>query len=233
VAALDDTQLEFEWPVADAALLVLLLLFGVWVVTLELEVTPTGEVGIEEGGGGKVGALSNKEVLVGAKQAPFEAPTQVAGTLREWGKILFEEGVGDEEEVVRLEATIGGLVATTLLDKTAADSGCKKLRRWSILSVCCLKTRVNTSGNNSNCSWIALNLSSRDVNRSSKTSWRVFKSDTISYTVFWVYNYKRKNKKTHISIVNHKYWTLFVLHLLPWPYRLWYWHYPLIFVGPF
>lgn len=81
VAALDGTQLEFEFPTADDA--EALLLFGVCVVTLELEFAPTGEDGEEEGGGGKVCARSNIAVRVGARHGVPPAPTHVAGTLRE------------------------------------------------------------------------------------------------------------------------------------------------------
>lgn len=146
---------------------------GVVCVVTELVSVSTGVVGLEPGGGGSVGALSNKEVLL------LPPPIQVAGTLRECER-MGPVGAG---------AGGGGATAGAGVSE-AADSGCRKLRRWSMRSACCLKHRVRTSGSVSNCSWMALSFSSSAVRRSSRTSCRVFMSDTISYTVFCVQNTK-------------------------------------------
>ena len=47
---------------------------------------------------------------------------------------------------------------------------------------------VSISGSNSRDSWMLFNFSSRHVSLSSIMSWRLFTSDTISYTEFWVWN---------------------------------------------
>ena len=45
--------------------------------------------------------------------------------------------------------------------------------------------------------------SSRLAIRSSMMSWRLFTSERISYTLFWVWNNQRKKRKEIISFVNH------------------------------
>jgi len=152
----------------DLAQLIELLCDVVCVVT-EVVAASTGVVGLEPGGGGRVGALSNKAVRL------LPPLIQVAGTLRECER-MGPVGAG----------VAGGGAAAGAGVSEAADSGCRKLRRWSMRSACCLKQRVRTSGSVSNCSWMALSFSSRAVRRSSRTSCRVFMSDTISYTVFCV-----------------------------------------------
>ena len=46
----------------------------------------------------------------------------------------------------------------------------------------------NMSGSSSRLSWMLLSFSSRQLSLSSIMSWRLFTSDTISYTEFWVWN---------------------------------------------